>query len=136
MCFGLDPAGLPTIKEICLAHTAFQVAALSNNITLYTLPAAYHVLGIKVKHTAQFVGAGFTSYKISVGLVSDLQRYSILFDVLQAPANTILQTNLLNDCPDQGASTLIKIQAISTGANLNLSSAGNVCVWLQLQKWD
>jgi hypothetical protein len=123
---------LPYWFKFTVGHAALQAAALTNDIELFALPPGAVIHGVKMKHSIAFAGTGITGYHLSVGLVADLERYSSLFDVLSAPANTNLLSTSTFESPNQGGNTSIRLAAVSTGANLDQSTAGTVAVWLLL----
>lgn len=123
----------PGWQKFTVTHAQLQAAALNNSVLIFNLPAAGVVEGCKVKHSIQFAGVGFTSYKVSVGLLADLQRYSLLFDVLQAVGDGVGKITNLKDWQSQAGVTAIYVGAVATGANLNVSTAGSVDIWIE---WD
>jgi hypothetical protein len=114
-------------------HTQFQVAALTNDIEIYSAPARVNIHGAVLKHTAQFLGTGITDYKISLGLAGDLQRYLSFFDVDTVPSNTKPAGYNEAHFLDQfqfGAVTSVRLAAVSVGANLDQSTAGTGTLWM------
>jgi hypothetical protein len=121
----------PTWQKVTVAHTAFQTAALTNTITLLSLPASGIVHAARIKHSVAFAGTSITAYIVSVGITGALQDIADNFDVFQAVADTSFE--LVGSGVRSYASatsTDIKITATSVGANLSASSAGSVNVWL------
>jgi hypothetical protein len=93
----------PTWTKYTVGHAALQAAATSNNITLFTLPAAGIIHEVKVKHSTAFSGGAIASYTVKVGITGTLGKYLAAFD---------------------------EIEAVSTGANLDQSTAGSVDIWV------
>lgn len=128
-----NPTAVPTWLRFTFTHTDLQAAALTNSFTIYSAPARVNLLGAILKHTAQFAGTGITGYSVSLGLSGDLQRYLTTFDVLTAPSNTKPSGYAEGYFGDQyqfGAATSVLLAAVSTGANLDQSTAGAGTLWL------
>lgn len=123
-------AAVPRWMKFTVGHAALQAAAMANDIQLYSLPAGGCIHGVKIKHSTLFAGVGITDYKISVGIVGNLTKYAPAFDVDTAVSGTAFQLSSIVGSEDHGAATSIRIAATSTGANLSLSTAGSVDVWL------
>lgn len=115
-----------------IAHTAFQTAATTNSITLFTLVPAGVIQAVKIKHSTAFAGAAITAYTLSVGIGGTVAKYASAFDVFQAVSNTAFQLSAVTGSENHGAATPITITATSTGANLSASTAGVVDVWALL----
>lgn len=136
---GTDPAAIGAVPQWvkvgnAISHTAFQTAATTLSITLFTLAAAGLIHAIKIKHSTAFGGGAITAYTLSVGIAGTLAKYATAFDVFQAPSNTAFQTSSILGSENNGAGTAILITAISTTANLNASTTGVVDVWALLSK--
>lgn len=122
----------PQWFKVQITHTQLQAAALTNNITLYTLPAGGVIHGVHLKQSTAFAGTGITAYTVSVGLTSFAERYASLYNVFAAAAAQTKQISNVMDSPDNASSTAIKLFAVSVGANLNASTAGVLEVGLLL----
>lgn len=124
---------VPRWKKVgdAISHTDFQAAAETENYSLFTLPGGGIIQGVKLKASEAFAGAGITSYKLSVGIVGALTKYSAPYDVLQAVA-----VGEFGFYHEQGAETHdpagtgIVVNAVSEGADLDQSSAGTLDVWV------
>lgn len=119
----------PGWTKYTLSHADFQTAATSNNIALFTLTTKGVLHQIVVKHATAFAGTGITAYTVSVGIIGELQKYVAPFNVFQSVSNTARSITQIEDVPSFTGSTNITINAISTGANLDQSTAGSVEVW-------
>lgn len=119
-----------TWNKYTTSHTALQTAGTTNNITLFSLPAKTIIHQIVTKTTVAFAGTSISAYTISVGITGTLAKYSPAFDVLQAVSSSVFQTSSSGNMEDFSGATNIKIAAISTGANLSVSSAGSVDVYV------
>lgn len=126
---GTGPGVMQWIK-VTKSHTDFQAAATTNNIEIYSLAAGAMLHGVVVKHTTAFAGTGITAYTLSVGLTGNLAKYATAFDVFQAIADTTLQASDNFAIENWGAVTSIRGAAVSTGGNLNASTAGAVEFYL------
>lgn len=118
-------------KKYTFTHTQFQTAALTNTLECFSL-AAYETLDtVLIKHNTAFAGTGITAYTIQVGITGTLDKYGGPFDVFQAIGDTVKEINTVTDIESFSGSTSIKITAISSGANLDQSTAGSVDVWVK-----
>ncbi len=129
-----NPSAFPFWFKFTVTHTELQAAALQNDIEVYSLPAACVIHGAQLKNTIQFVGTGITDYKTSIGIVGNLESLLPLEDVDIVPANDEYREQLNLNSYNKGAVTSIRINAESVGANLDQSTAGELCVWLQVSK--
>jgi hypothetical protein len=125
------PATYPGWLKFTVTANDLSIAATSNSILLYTLPAGSQIHAVKLKHSLIFSGVGITSYMLSIGLIGDVQRYQSYFAVSGPVASSnLIVTNIL-DCQDQGLTTSIQVSALSTGGNLNAPSiTGSADIWL------
>jgi hypothetical protein len=130
-------ANYPGWVKVTKLHTAFQTAALTNTVALYTLPAKGVIHACLVKHTAQFVGTGITGYNLtSVNGASAYFGGSGAYSLSAVPANAgqgrlqpFAQTGY-GSLEDFGATKQITVSVQSIGANLSNSTAGSVDVYL------
>jgi hypothetical protein len=98
------------------------------------LPARAQISGVLIRPTIAFVGSGpFTSYQIGVGIVSDIEKYLSYADVSSIAGDPFFGDSGVS-VPSMTATTAVQIGAISTGANLNTSTAGSVDVFLTLSR--
>ena len=132
--------GGPTWQKVTKSHTDFQAASTTKDIEIYSAPAGTVVHAVKIKHSTQFAGTGFLDYTVSVGVSGDLNFFAGAYSVAQpvtaqhyyltllAAGGGTLNSNA--NAPSHTASTSIRAQATSSGANLNQSTAGSVDIWL------
>lgn len=123
-------AAVPTWTKYTVPYSAFSVAANTNAITLFTLPAGGFILGVKIKHSTAFSGGGLTAYTISVGITGNDTKFASPFDVFQAVSGTAFQATQNFDSEDHDNPTTINIVATSTGDTLDNVTAGSVDVWV------
>jgi len=119
--------------KITKTFADFSAAATNNDIEIYSLPARAMIQSAIIKHTASFTGGAIATYTLSLGLVADFTRYIDPFDVFQAAGNTVFgySPSFKEKTPENfGAATSIRMQAVSTGANLNAAGAGSVDIYL------
>lgn len=136
---GTDPTAIgaaPVWVKVgnALSHTAFQTAATTNSITLFSLAAAGVIHAVKIKHSTAFAGAAIATYTLSVGIVGTVAKYASAFDVLQAVSNTAFQLSSVLGSENNAAAVNIVVTATSTGANLSVSTAGVADIWVLLSK--
>lgn len=114
-----------------VSHAALQAAATSNHIELFNAPAKTLITGVLIKHSVAFAGVGITGYTLSVGVSSDLSKFSTPFDVFQAAGESAHQSSVVQKMTAFGSATSVRLSAISVGANLDQSSGGTVEIWVQ-----
>ena len=120
----------PAWTKYTVSHAALQTAATTNNITLYTAAANTMIHQVLIKQSTAFAGTSITAYTVSIGITGDLTKFATDYDVFQVVSDTARSITQVNDIPSFSGTTLIKIQATSTGANLSASTAGSVDVWV------
>lgn len=112
--------------KINKSYVDFQTSVLINNIELFVIPEGTTIHGIITKHSNSFLGGLISDYTISVGIPSDLTKYTVPFSVFTIPSNTNFQLSENFYIENWGASTSIRAQSISTGANLDQATQGEV----------
>ena len=121
------------LAKYTISHTALKTAATTNDIALLTLPAGGLIQNVVLKHSAAFTGGSISAYTLTVGISGDLDKYTpaVLFDVFQAPGDAVFEFATTQGIETFNASgTSIRLAAISTGADLDQSTAGSVDVWV------
>lgn len=116
-----------------VTHVAMRAAALTSNITLFTLAPKHVVHKIILKPSVAFAGTGITAYTISLGIAGTLDKYIAAFDVLQAVAATTfgLSAASVNATPESfSAGVAVKIAATAVDANLDQSTAGTLDIYV------
>lgn len=122
-------SSFPVWVKFTKTYTDLSAAALTNNIEVYSLPAGTVIHAVLVKHSTLFSGAGITDYKVSVGIASDLTKFSGAFEVDTAVSGTNFNMAQVLAMESTTGATSIKLAATSVGANLSAASAGSVTVW-------
>jgi hypothetical protein len=132
----LDPdARTAQFVEVTKSHTDFQVAATSNDIEIYSLPAGWSINKVLVKHTIAFEASTAPPYNISTGIAGNLNKFSPNFNVAQAVDDTTHQENVLGmNVENWGSVTSIRARATKAGADLDTSTAGSVTFYLEVQR--
>ena len=110
--------------------TDFSTAALTNAVTLITVPAKTAVTGCIVKQSASFTGGIIATYTISVGISGSVVKYAAAQNVFQAVSDTAVGVNILGGM--ENSSIAIIATAVSTVGLLNAATAGSVDIWLCL----
>lgn len=125
-----SPSNTPVWTKYTISHTSLQAGATSNDIELVNLPQKTMIHQVVLKHSTAFAGTSITAYTVSVGIASNFTKYTSAFDVFQSVSNTARSITQSEDVESFTGATSIRIQAISTGANLSASTAGSVDVWV------
>jgi len=132
------PEAVPAWFHYEVTYADLATGATTNNIELVELPAGAIVHAAKVKHGEAFAGGAISAYTLSLGVATDLDRYSggTTVNVFDAPAADNYDVKL----PDGGALRgeshdlpwSLRVAAASTGANLSAATAGYAEIWLLL----
>jgi hypothetical protein len=127
------PPNLSTIPQWvkvgnAISYTAFSAVALTNTISLFLLPPAAIIHGIKVFLKTSFTGGSVSAYTISVGDGSTAGLDASAFNVFQAPGPNVYQLSSNFGGESLIVATQIYATATSVGANLNAATAGTVDV--------
>lgn len=121
------------LAPITITHTQFQAAALTNNIVVYSLPAAGFIHGVKLKHSVIWDGPAITEYWLSVGFTVNVAALLIEYDVESTPVgDTEFAISGTWDSRNHAAATDVRVAARSVGANLNTSTQGTAQLWLMV----
>jgi len=107
-----------------------SAAALTNSITLATLPAKQVLHAAVIKHGTAFSGGTIASYTVSVGLAATPDKYATAFNVFQATGASVGQLSHALFCENFSGTTPILLTATSTVGLLNAATAGSVTIWL------
>jgi len=127
----VNPPHSPTWFKFSVTHLDFQIGALTNDIELYSMPAESVLHGAILKPSTTFLGGAISSYKLSLGLTGDLQRYMNLADVFTGPvAGDYFYDSSFMEARSFTVATSIRIAAQSIGANLSASTQGAADIWL------
>jgi hypothetical protein len=110
-------------------------AAASNDIQILSLPAGGVILGIIVRHTAEFQAPGLMTYVLSVGVAGNATKYTAGLSVNVAPDATTHKGFYPNATTTGVESftgaTSIRLFATSTGADLDDATQGSVDIWVK-----
>jgi hypothetical protein len=125
--------GLPVWKKYLVNfNDPIAIAALTNDVALFSLPAYGVIHSVVISHVTPFDdGVGpMTAYTLSVGIAGDLTKYATAFDVLQAAGSGVGQTSSVADFESKAGATSIRVAATSVGANLDTATAGQAEIWV------
>lgn len=126
-----DPlSAFPQWVKVSKTYSDLAAAALSNSITLLTLPAGGVVHAVKLKHSTAFAGGAIATYTVEVGPATDTDKYAPPLDVFQAIGASVYELAGILGGESHTGTTVIQLTARATGANLDQASAGAVDVWV------
>lgn len=132
------PEAIPAWFHYEVTAAELAAAATTNNIELVELPAGAIVHAAKIKHGEAFAGGAISAYTLSLGVATDLDRYSggTTVNVADAPAADNYDVKLPDGGLLRGESHdlpwSLRVAATSTGANLSAATAGYAEIWLLL----
>ena len=118
-----------------LAFGAFSAAALTKDVTLFSLAAKEIPEAFIIKHSTAFAGTAISSVTMQIGIVGETDRFLAAYNVFQATGATVFaaQASTL-DIQSFTAATDIIIRSTSIGANLTALNAGVIDVWVKRSK--
>lgn len=128
------PYDIPQWKKFTFTYAALAVAALTNTIEMYQLPAAAIIHAVRIKHSVPFTGGAISAYSLSVGVFANLTKYALAFDVFQPISGVAYQDSFLPGSESFTGAISLRLAAQATGANLDQATAGTVDVWVLLSK--
>ena len=124
-------AGLQWFRRT-LKNSDLVAASTSHNLRLMTLPKGGVVHGVKIKHSQSFSGGAISAYTLSVGITGNNAKYASAFNIKQAPSATAFQMTSDFGSESHDLDVDLTVSALSTGANLSVSTSGVVDVWVLL----
>jgi len=125
-------SAIPRWVKVTKTHQDFSTGGLTNNITIYSLPANAYVHDVKIVPTTNFSGGAIASYTLSVGITGSLAKYAVAADVFTGNTTTDLVHTSIAGLESRLVATDLKASATSTVGNLNASTAGAVTFYLLL----
>jgi len=119
----------PVWVKYTIPFGSLTAAALTQTITLFTLPARAKLIGVTLKHSAQFTAAGLTSLNLTLGSSVDPQRYAGALNISTAVSDTnFYDAGYYNS--QTMAADAVNAVFTAVGANLNTLAAGSVDIWI------
>lgn len=109
-------------------------AVTSGNLNLHLLLAGWNIETIRIKHSTAFTGGSISALTASVGIASEVDRYSMLFNLMQPVAHDTIYLNAADYTESQSNNTQIVLNFQATGDNLDQLTAGEVTVWIKLSE--
>jgi hypothetical protein len=125
-------AQTPTWVKVTKTFSNFATAALTNDISIYTLPIKGYIHDVKIVPTTAFSGGTISACTISVGKSGALTKYAIATDVFTGNTTvTAIHTPLIGLESTSGTTDIrAAIIAVGVAQTLNNLSAGSVDIYL------
>ncbi len=120
----------PRWVKVTKTRQDFSAASTTNDISIYTLPIKGYIHDVKIVPNTAFSGGGIASYTLSVGISGSLAKYAVATDVFTGNTTVSAVHTPLIGLESLSATTTIRAQATSTGADLSDASAGAVTFYL------
>lgn len=124
----------PKWVKVTKSYTDFATVALTNDISIYTLPIKGYIHDVKVVPTTSFSGGVISAATLSVGKAGALTKYAIATDIFTG--NTTVSTihTPLVGMESTSGTTDIRCQIVIVGIaqTLNNLTAGSVDIYLLL----
>lgn len=124
---------VPTWVKISKTYLNLSTISLMNDISLFTLPVAGVIHAIKIKHSNSFTGGGASFYKVSVGIVGDLDKYISPFDVFTPSTDDNFEISNSFQSESHGFTTDVRL-SVESDVNLDTINTGLVDVWLLVSR--
>lgn len=112
-----------------LTYNQFQTAGTTATVTARNLPGNRSLMGLIVKHSAVFAGAGLSAVVLDVGISGDPTKFINGFSLTQPVSATAQDSSTLLYYP--ATSTGIQVRVTSTGGNLSALTQGSVDIYFQ-----
>lgn len=119
---------LPKWIKIPVTFSTFSIAGLTQNVTIYSLPAKAVIHSVFINTTTPFSGGLIASYTMSVGIAGTLAKYAVATNVFTGA--TLPVPALVSGVESMSAATDIKAAVISTVGNLDTATAGAADIYL------
>lgn len=126
----LTPGG-QTWQSVTVPYSSLTNVSLSEQVSLFTLPAGAMLTGLFIKHTQSFSGSGITDVYAQLGTVGTPGQFIPDFDVYQAIGDQVYDNIALNYLASWANATVIYANFVATGANLSALTQGSVTIWYQ-----
>jgi hypothetical protein len=125
-----------TWRKYTVTFAQLAAAALTNDVSLFSLASKEMIRSVIIKHSAAFSGGLIATYTLSVGIVGNLVKYAAAFDALQAAGDTVKGTTLVaTPQPESFANaTDIRVAAVSSVGNLDAATAGSADIWIEVSR--
>jgi hypothetical protein len=122
---------IPVVIPITVGYAELVAlgAVTTGSFTLLTLPASYKIVGvdlIQAAATPHFAGPSVTNVTVEVGITGTLAKYMAAHTVLTAGDN--IELGGVAGIESATSSTAILLTATSTGADLNVLTAGSCTI--------
>lgn len=124
-------------QKFTFTYSDFSDASTENDVEVLSLPAQYTLKRAIIKHSESFQDSGggsISAFTVSLGVTGALDKVSLPFDVYQAAGNSVFKAAEYGQPEDFGSATSIRINAKSTGANLDQADQGSLDVWVKTEK--
>jgi hypothetical protein len=126
--YALSLGGMLRYREFTIPYTDLTTVGTAHTSTLFNLPKFGKVLGVCIKHSVAFAGAGpMSACTVSVGVAGTVALFASAFNVFQAVADTTLQ-NSAGFLSSSEAETAVIATWASVGGNFSAATAGQVTI--------
>lgn len=121
---------IPHWVKVSKTYSNFSTAGLTNDISIYTLPAKGYIHDIKIVPTTAFSGGTIAAYTISVGISGSLAKYAIATNTFTGNVTVGAIHTPLVGMESVSSTTDIRAQATSVTGLLNAATAGSVDIYI------
>lgn len=123
--------GSPVVgwKSVTLTYAQLQAAANTKQVTAFSLPAGFILMGAAIKHSIAFAGGAISAVTLDLGTVGTPDLFLTAFDVFQAVADSAFVNAMPFNIQSFAGATDIKLRANSVTAQLNALTQGTVTIY-------
>ncbi len=119
-------------QQLDPAPMNFTAGTTTQDMVLFGMPSNYAICGIKINPQIAFVGSGITGLTCSIGVGGNVAFYAPAFDVTQTA--TFQTTTPLSQYSLVAHDVIAHF--ISTGANINAITAGQLEITVQIRSFQ
>ena len=120
----------PQWVKITKTFTDFSADALSNSISIYTLPIKGYIHDVKIVPTTAFSGGTILTYTISVGINGSTAKYCVANNVFTGNTTVSAVHTAIAGMESNSATADIKATATTTVGNLSAATAGSADIYI------
>ncbi len=127
-----DTSSVAQWTKITKTFADFAAASLTNDISIFSLPAKGYIHDVKIVPTTEFLGGVISAATISVGIVSNLVKYAVAANVFTGNTTLGLVHTPIAGVENTGGVTDIRAAIVAVGVlqTLNDLTQGSVDIYL------
>jgi hypothetical protein len=125
---GINLGGGLVYRKFTLTYADLTTAGTTQEVALFTLPAAGKILGTFIKQSVKFSGGSLSTMTVSVGITGTTTAFSTTHDIFAAVADTAcLETSQFKAT---GLAAKAVVAEFTGSHNVNTATAGSVDIYV------